>query len=125
MNAKKDILPYGDADPFEYVGHLKFGLAEGKPIIPQTTLDGWLSRARDEFLMSRIAYIVANSNDEEMEAWVKKCAGPDDMLEMMTVIAEHANLWVGTYRDGIEVFTMLATRCIIIGERMEARYLSS
>lgn len=121
----KDILPYGDDDPFGYIGHLKFGLAEGKPVIPETTLVGWLDRARDEFMMSRIAAIVANANDEEMEAWVKKCAGPEDMLEAMTEIAERANGWIGHYEDGIEVFTMLATRCIIIGERMEARYLSN
>ena len=59
-------------------------------------------------MQSRIACIVANANDEEMEAWVKKCAGPEDMLEMMTEIAEHANFWIGTYKAGIETFTMMS-----------------
>ena len=125
MSTEKDTLPFGDADPFGYVGHLKFGLAEGKLVTPQSTLDDWLSRARDEFMMSRISCVVANANDEEMEAWINKCEDANAMLEMMTVIAEHAMQWVGTYKAGIETFEMMATRCIIIGECVEARYLSN
>ena len=125
MSTEKDTLPYGDADPFEYVGHLKFGLMESKPVTPESTLEDWLNRARDEFMMSRIACIVANVNDEEMEAWVNKCENPKAMLEAMTGIAEHALYWAETYKNGLSVFENMACRCMVIGERIEARYLSN
>ena len=120
MNAKKDSFPCGD-DPMGYVGHWKFGPAEGKPVIPTKTLDEWLERAREEFLMKRMVTLIYNFTDEEMEEWARGFGTTDEIAEAMVKIAECIEHWAGTYDNGASVFRNAFVRCIVIGEHIEAQ----
>ena len=120
MNAKKDSFPCGD-DPMGYIGHWKFGPAEGKPVIPTKTLDEWLDRAREEFLMKRMVTLIYNFTDEEMEEWARGFGTTDEIAEAMVKIAECIEHWAGTYDNGASVFRNALVRCIVIGERIEAQ----
>ena len=101
----------------EYVGHLKFGLAEGKRIIPQTTLEGWLDSARAEFELNLIAVRILNATDEEMEAWVRENDDPEGMTEDLTEVCERAIKMIDKHKAGVDVYTAVMCRIIIIGER--------
>ena len=101
----------------EYVGHLKFGLAEGKRITPQTTLEGWLDAARAEFEVNRIAVRILNATDEEMEAWVHENDDPEGMIEALTDVCERSIELIDKHKAGVEVYTAVMCRIIIIGER--------
>ena len=121
MNAKKDSFPCGD-DPMGYVGHWKFGPAEGKPVIPTKTLDEWLDRSREEFTLKRMVTLIYNFTDEEMEKWTRGFGSPGEIVEAMVGLAELIGHWAGTYEAGADVFNSAMARCIIIGERIEAQH---
>ena len=107
--------------PLEYVGDLKFGPAAGKVMTSQRTLGQWLERAKDEFTIIRMAMVIGNATDEEMEAWFHNADTPDDMMEMLVRISEIAEDWIETYKAGIDIFNTALVRCIVIGERIEAQ----
>ena len=111
--------------PLEYLGDMKFGPAEGKPVIPTKTLDEWLNRAREEFLMKRMVTLIYNFTDEEMEEWTRGFGTPDEIAEAMVAMAEFIGVWAGAYEAGADVFNSAMSRCIVIGERIEARHLSN
>ncbi len=101
----------------EYAGDLKFGMAEGKPVIPRTSLTTWLENARSEFVLKEIAARILNATDEEMEAWVREADNPEETIEALTDICERAIELVERYKAGINVFNAVAARIIVIGER--------
>ena len=122
MTDTKKTVPNGDGDPLEYFGHMKFGPAEGKPVTPESTLEDWLERARGEFMLSRVASVIYNATDEEMEAWVRDAENPDEVIEMFSEIADSCNACLDSYKAGVDVFNAVIARCIVIGERTEAQY---
>jgi hypothetical protein len=67
--------------------------------------------------MSRLARIIYNSTDEEMEEWVHKFGTPDEIDEHLAEIVKHFYAWVDTYKAGIGVFETAAVRCFVIGDR--------
>ena len=107
--------------PLEYLGDMKFGPAEGKPIIPTKTLDEWLDRSREEFTVKRMVTVIYNFNDEEMEEWACGFGTTAEIAEAMVELAEFIGHWAGTYEAGADVFNSAMDRCIIIGERIEAQ----
>ncbi len=111
--------------PMEYVGHLKFGPLAGKPITPEGTLDDWLERAKGEFRLSRVASVIYNATDEEMEGWVNDADSSAEVMEMLADIAECCQDWVERYKAGIDVFDAVLARCVIIGEHIEAQQKAS
>lgn len=121
MSDPKDTSLSGGGDPFEYVGHRKFGPAEGKPVIPTKTLDEWLDRSREEFTMKRMVTLIYNFSDEEMEEWARGFGTTAEIAEAMTMLAEFIGVWAGAYEAGADVFNSAMARCIVIGERIEAQ----
>ena len=111
--------------PLEYLGGVTFGPAEGKPVIATMTPDDWLHRARHEYLMKRVATLIYNFTDEEMEEWAKAFGTPEERIDALAVFAEHARSWVDAYEAGIDILESVEVRCIVIGERIEARYMAN
>ena len=107
--------------PLEYVGGMTFGPAEGKPVISKKTLDDWLARARQEFLMKRMAMLIYNFTDEEMEEWARGFGTTDEIVDGMVKIVEFFDDWKDGYKAGIDMLESAIVRCIIIGERIEAQ----
>ena len=107
--------------PLEYFGDMKFGPAEGKPVIPTKTLDEWLDRSREEFTLKRMVTLIYNFTDEEMEEWTRGFGSPDEIVEAMVGLVDLIGHWAGTYEAGADVFNSAMARCIVIGERIEAQ----
>ncbi len=125
MSDPKGTLPNGADDELEYVGHLKFGPAAGEPITPETTMEDWEHTAKHEYVFNQMAIHFCNLTDEEMEAWILERVSRRIAVSFLADTAEFARSWIDKKKAGVDVYENLFTRCIIIGERIEARYLSN
>ena len=125
MSEPKAIPPSGSDGPLEYIGHLKFVPAESGPITPETTMEDCEHSARHEYVFGQIAIFFLSCTDEELEAWD---LGHVDRHTAVCFLADLAGLaqdWIAKKKAGVEAYSAMFTRCKIIGERINARFVAN
>jgi hypothetical protein len=102
----------------EPIGHLTFGLAEGRPIIPESTIEDWYFHARLEFLVSRAILPILNSSDKEIEETITSAADQAAELDKLMTLAETCKQISDRYKAGMEVMDSAMCRALVVVERL-------
>ena len=101
----------------EYVGGMKFGPAEGKPVKPQTSLEEWLVNAQAEWVLTRFAAWILNATDAEMEDWTRRADDPEKFLNWLLDLCEQGHRQADRYEAGAKTLRSVGARIIVICER--------
>ena len=100
----------------EYVGDLKFGPAEGRPVEARSTIEDWYKGAREEFVLSRLILPILNGTDEDVERMVRKM--DDRECDDVITLAERCEFWKERHEAGAEVMGAASARLMIVCERI-------